>query len=39
MSEGRGTGGNRQVSPNFFFSVRGDRSGAHAEAIREEGSS
>jgi hypothetical protein len=32
MSEGRGVGGNREVSPPFLLGARGDRSGARAEA-------
>jgi hypothetical protein len=32
MSEGRGLGGNREVSPLFLLSPRGDLSGAWAEA-------
>jgi hypothetical protein len=32
MSEGRGKGGNREVSPLILLSGRGDGSGARAEA-------
>jgi hypothetical protein len=32
MSEGRGFGGNREVSPLFFLDARGDLSGACVEA-------
>ena len=35
--EGRGEGGNREVSPQLLLSARGDRSGAGAEAYPEEG--
>src|SRR5438093_10783547 len=37
MSGGRGVGGNREVSPLFLLSLRGDLSGAGAEAIPKEG--
>src|SRR2546421_1107337 len=39
MIEGRGKGGTREVSPLLLLSARGDRSGARAEAIPEEGGS
>jgi hypothetical protein len=39
MSEGRGIGGNREVSPLFLLGPRGDLSGAGVEAIPKEGSS
>jgi hypothetical protein len=39
MSEGRGVGGNREVSPLVFPGLRGDLSGAQAEAYRKEGGS
>jgi hypothetical protein len=32
MSEGRGIGGNREVSPLFILDPRGDDSGAWVEA-------
>ena len=37
MTEARGEGGNRKVSPPFLLSTRGDRSGARAEAWPKEG--
>jgi hypothetical protein len=37
MSGGRGVGGNREVSPLFLLSLRGDLSGAWAEAFPKEG--
>jgi hypothetical protein len=36
MSQGRGVGGNREVSPLFLLRARGDLSGAGAEANLEE---
>jgi hypothetical protein len=39
MSEGRGTGGNRAVSPFVLLGPRGDLSGARAGAILQEGGS
>ena len=36
---GKGHGGNREVSPIFVLSARGDLSGAGAEAIPKEGGS
>jgi len=39
MSGGRGVRGNREVSPLFLLSARGDLSGASAEAIPKEGGS
>src|SRR6266540_322551 len=39
MSGGRGKRGNREVSPCFLLSARGDLSGAGAEAILKEGGS
>ena len=39
MSEGRGSGGNREVSPTALLGARGDLSGAGAEAIPKEGGS
>src|SRR5437867_3815678 len=39
MSGGRGVRGNREVSPLFLLSARGDLSGASAEAISKEGGS
>jgi NAD-dependent deacetylase len=39
MSEGRGTGGNREGSPVILLDPRGDRSGARIEATLKEGGS
>jgi hypothetical protein len=39
MSEGRGPGGNREVSPLFLLGPRDDLSGAWVEAIPKEGGS
>ncbi len=39
MNEGRGKRGNREVSPVFLLSPRGDLNGAWAEACPKEGGS
>src|SRR6266540_216646 len=39
MSEGRGEGGNRDVSPHSLRCTRGDRNGARTPAIPKEGGS
>ncbi len=39
MSRGRGFGGNREVPPHVLLGLRGDLSGAWAEAYSKEGGS